>query len=123
MRKRTMSAIADHFYWLLVALLPLLCYLIQFLSYELTSVTDTLPTFLSYMQSFGISTDSIIYSVLADLFGSNGILPMFSTGSNAVLLYLSYFVMVQIIHLAVDFLVFIPRLSHKWMEKLICTEG
>lgn len=122
MRKRTMSAIADHFYWLLVSLLPLLCYLIQFLSYELTTVTDSLPTFLTYMQSFGISTDSIIYSVLGDLFGAGGILPMFSAGSNAVLLYLSYFVMVQIIHLAVDFLVFIPRLSHKWMEKLTCTE-
>lgn len=123
MRKRTMSAIADHLYWLLVALLPLFCYLIQFLSYELTSITDSLPTFLSYMQSFGISTDSVIYSVLDDLFGANGILPMFSAGSNAVLLYLSYFVMVQIIHLAVDFLVFIPRLSHKWMEKLTCTEA
>ena len=123
MRKRTMSAIADHLYWLLVALLPLVCYLIQFLSYELTSITDSLPTFLSFMQSFGISTDSIIYPVLDDLFGANGILPMFSAGSNAVLLYLSYFVMVQIIHLAVDFLVFIPRLSHKWMEKLTCTEA
>ena len=93
MRKRTMSAIADHLYWLLVALLPLLCYFIQFLSYELTSVTDSLPTFLTYMKSFGISTDSVIYSVLNDLFGANGILPMFSVGSNAVLLYLSYFVM------------------------------
>ena len=123
MRKRTMSAIADHLYWLLVALLPLVCYLIQFLSYELTSVTDSLPTFLSFMQSFGISTDSVIYSVLDDLFGASGILPMFSAGSNAVLLYLAYFVMVQIIHLAVDFLVFIPRLSHKWMEKLTCTEA
>lgn len=123
MRKRTMSAIADHLYWLFVALLPLVCYLIQFLSYELTSVTDSLPTFLSFMQSFGISTDSVIYSVLDDLFGASGILPMFSAGSNAVLLYLSYFVMVQIIHLAVDFLVFIPRLSHKWMEKLTCTEA
>ena len=122
MRKRTMSAIADHLYWLLVVLLPLVCYLIQFLSYELTTVTDSLPTFVSFMQSFGISTDSVIYTVLGDLFGSNGILPMFSAGSNAVLLYLAYFVMVQIIHLAVDFLVFIPRLSHKWMEKITCTE-
>lgn len=122
MRKRTMSALADHLYWLIVAVLPLVLYLIQFLAYELTSVSESLPSFLSFMQGFGISSESIVYSALADLFGAEGILPMFTAGSNAVLLYLSYFVMVQIIHLAIDFLVFIPRLSHKWMEKLTCTE-
>lgn len=29
---------------------------------------------------------------------------------------------IPLVHLAVDFLIFIPRLSHKWMEKLTVNE-
>lgn len=122
MRKRTISNLVDHFYWLVVALLPLIIYLIQFLSYRLQSVGETLPSFLVFMQGFGISSDSIVYTVLNDLFGASGVLPMFLSESNAVLLFLAYFCMVQIVHLAIDFLVFIPRLSHKWMESITCME-
>lgn len=121
MRKRTISNIADHVFWLLIALLPLVIYGFTCLSYELTSASDTLPSLMDFLVDFGISDTSITYTVLDDIFGSTGILPLFNPGS-VVLLFLSYFTTVEIVHLAVDFLLFIPRLSHKWMEKITCTE-
>ena len=121
MRKRTVTFLADKIFWLLVALLPLIIFALQFLIYDLTSITSEMPTFLDFMQSFGLSTSSICYTVMSDLFGAGGILPLFAEGNNAVLLFLSYFCSVEIIHLAVDFIVFIPRLSHKFMNKF-CQE-
>lgn len=121
MRKRNVVFLADKIFWLLIALLPLLIYVVQILVYRLPSVSAELPTFLSFMQSFGLSSDSICYTVLSDLFGAEGILPLFNDGNNAVLLFLAYFCSVEIIHLAVDFIVFIPRLSHKFIEKF--TQG
>lgn len=122
MRKRTIKNIADQLFWLIVALMPLVVFLVQHLAYELTSAADALPNFLEFMQGFGISTDSIVYSVLTDLFGFEGIMPFFTQDNNTVLLFMSYFVTVQIVHLAVDFILFIPRLCHKWMETFTCTE-
>ena len=120
MRKRTMTNLADHVFWLLVALLPLVLYVVQFFAYELTTVTTFTP-FDTFMTTFGVSTSSVVYTSLADLFGANGTLPLFSGSSSAPILFLSYFVAVEIIHLAVDFLLFIPRLCHKYMEKF--TQG
>lgn len=123
MRKRTILNLADSIFWLIIALLPLILYLVPYFAYELTSVA-TFDSFATFLNGFGINTDSIFYTSMIDLFGSDGILPMFdSTTVSAPLLYLAYFVMVQIVHLAVDFLVFIPKLCHKWMEKLTNTEG
>lgn len=120
MRKKTMSNLADHVFWLLVALLPLVLYVVQFFAYELTTVTTFTP-FDSFMQTFGVSTSSVVYTSLVDLFGVDGILPLFSGSNSAPILFLSYFVAVEVIHLAVDFLLFIPRLCHKYMEKF--TQG
>lgn len=121
MRQRTIKNIADRLFWLVVALLPILIYIGTFISYRLTTVTDTLPTFAEFMANFGVSQTSIVYTSIADLFGANGILPLFAN-NNAILLYMAYFVSIEIVHLAVDFLVFIPRLAHKWMEKLTINE-
>lgn len=120
MRKRTINNLADRLFWLIVALLPLLLYAVQFFAYELNALT-TFPTFYEYMQNFGILGDSVVASAMSDIFGSDGILPLF-TANSAPLLFLSWFVGVEIVHLAVDFLVFIPRLCHKWMEKATCNE-
>lgn len=121
MRKRTISNLADHIFWLIVALMPLLLYAIQFLAYEFATSSEQLPTFYVFLQDFGIADFAITYTVLDDIFGATGILPLLEADS-VVLLYLSYFSTVEIVHLAVDFILFIPRLSHKWLEKLTCNE-
>ena len=80
------------------------------------SSTDTLTAFLPFMKSLGLVDSGLIYKSLFDLFGTGGILPLFSAENNAILVFLSYFVSVEIVHLAVDFLLFIPRLAHKYMN-------
>ena len=116
MRKRTIANLVDSAFWFLVSILPFALYLITCLSYKLQSSTDTLTAFLPFMKNLGLMDSGIIYKSLSDLFGSTGILPLFSADNNAILLFLSYFVSVQIVHLAVDFLLFIPRLAHKYMN-------
>lgn len=116
MRKRTIANLVDSAFWLLVSILPLALYLITCLSYKLQSTTDSLTAFLPFMKNLGLMDSGIIYNSLVDLFGSSGILPLFSADNNAILLFLSYFVSVQIVHLAVDFLLFIPRIGHKYMN-------
>ena len=116
MRKRTIANLVDSAFWFLVSILPLALSLITCLSYKLQSSTDSLTAFLPFMKSLGLVDSGLIYKSLSDLFGSSGILPLFSADNNAILLFLSYFVSVQIVHLAVDFLLFIPRLGHKYMN-------
>ena len=116
MRKRTISNIVDSAFWFLVSILPLVLYLITCFSYKLQSSTESLTAFLPFMKNLGLMDSGVIYNSLSDLFGSSGILPLFSANNNAILLFLSYFVSVQIVHLAVDFLLFIPRLAHKYMN-------
>ena len=116
MRKRTIANLVDSAFWFLVSILPLALYLITCLSYKLQSSTDTLTAFLPFMKNLGLMDSGIIYNSLSDLFGSSGILPLFSVDNNAILVFLSYFVSVEIVHLAVDFLLFIPRIGHKYMN-------
>lgn len=116
MRKRTISNLVDSFFWLLVAILPIVLYLITCFSYKLTNATDSVVAFLPFMKSLGLVDSGLIYNSLFDLFGTGGILPLFSAENNAILVFLSYFVSVEIVHLAVDFLLFIPRLAHKYMN-------
>ena len=122
MRKRTIANLVDSVFWFLVSILPLALYLITCLSYKLQSATDSLTAFLPFMKNLGLMDSGIIYNSLSDLFGSSGILPLFSADNNAILLFLSYFVSVQIVHLAVDFLLFIPRIGHKYMNNFTQNE-
>ena len=116
MRKRTIANLVDSFFWLLVAILPIVLYLITCFSYKLTNATESVVAFLPFMKSLGLVDSGLIYNSLFDLFGTGGILPLFSAENNAILVFLSYFVSVEIVHLAVDFLLFIPRLAHKYMN-------
>ena len=77
-----------------------------------------LPSLDFVMQKIGITItdDNVIFTTLAGIFTLGGVLPLLANGS--VLYYFTYFVFVMLIHLAVDFLVFIPRLCHKWMGDL-----
>ena len=64
---------------------------------------------------FGFATDNIVVNGLEEIFGANGVMPVFLT--NTPIIIFAWFICVFIIHLAVDFLLFIPRLAHKWMNE------
>ncbi len=121
MRKKTIANIADHIFWLIIALLPLVLYVLKVFPYRLPDVSAVLPDFREFLVGFGVSDSGIVYSAINDIFGNGGIFPLFADNT-VLILYMSYFISVEIVHLFVDFLVFIPRLSHKWMEKITCLD-
>lgn len=63
--------------------------------------------------------DNPVYTALVAIFGQDGVLPVFSEGSLSILAFFTWFVNVYIAHLLVDFILFIPRLAHKWLKKVI----
>ena len=115
MRKKTIYQIADKLFWFIVMSLPLLVWMI--------SANNGNGNFASVMAELGISSDNIVYSTLDALFGSseNSIIHLFTSGSTTMLFF-TYFIIIELVHLFVDFIVFIPRLAHKWMSKFTRSE-
>lgn len=111
MRKKTISHIIDCTFWALVALLPLIAYIVILWHSGATGV-DLITTMSRC--GFDVVTDNVIYTGLVDLFGVSGVMPFFI--NNNLIAYLSYFIFVEIVHLAVDVLLFIPRFAHKLMN-------
>lgn len=109
----------DLILWFIILLLPIIFFVGQYLMYDLTEVAD-IGSFGDFIvANFGVLTDNIVYSTFADIFGSSGVFPIFNTtGVNAVLVYLTYMLIIEIIHAVYDFLVLIPRLSHKWLHQI-----
>lgn len=114
MRKRTVNHIADTIFWYLLYFFPVVAYLF-FIMAEPSSGTAVI-SLTSFFNSLGISffTDNPILTVLVDLFGSSGVLPLFTDVS--ALYFFAWFASVMLVHLAVDFILFIPRLAHKWLN-------
>lgn len=119
MRKKTISHVADTIFWYLIYFLPVIFYLIFTLSLE--PVLTNVINFETYFASvgFGFATDNVVVNTMISLFGVNGVLPIFST--NVPFIIFSWFICTYILHLMVDFLIFIPRLCHKWMKQF--TQG
>lgn len=115
MRKRTISNFADTIFWYLVYMLPLIAYLLYLIA-EPASGTS-LVSFTSFFDVIGIGfvSDNIVITALKDLFGAGGILPLFS--SDVPFIIFGWFICTFICHLAVDFILFIPRLCHKFFNK------
>ena len=115
MRKRTVNHLADVIFWYLIYFLPVLCYFLYLFAEPASGGNIVnLTTFFSDI-GLGFATDNIVISTLTDIFGINGILPLFSTDIPFAIF--GWFICTFICHLAVDFLLFIPRLCHKWMDK------
>lgn len=116
MRNKTIVNIADNFMWYVIYLLPLIALLILLAKNGATDFSIA-----NAFSSLGLDifVDNPILTNLSSIFGENGILPFFV--SSDILIYMTYFISVFIIHLFVDFLLFIPRLAHKWMNKF--TQG
>ena len=114
MRKRTISHLADTIFWYLLYFFPVVAYLFFILS-EPSSGTAII-SLSSFFNDLGITffTDNIILSVLNDLFGATGVLPLFN--DSTALYFFAWFACVMLVHLAIDFILFIPRLAHKWLN-------
>lgn len=126
MKKKTVLILVDRIFWAIILLLPILYWLISPVGYSigggtalsgLSGSTISMVGLGDVLGTFGIDTNNFIYGVFNDLFGVNGVVPFFIVDSS-LLLYFVYIVIVEILHLMIDFLIFIPRLSHKWLNYL-----
>lgn len=119
MRQRTVNHVADTIFWYLIYFLPVIAYLLFILAEPSTGTTAV--DMISFFNNVGFTFNdtNIIFSTLTSIFGSGGVLPLFTT--NTVIYILTWFVSVFLCHLLVDFVLFIPRLCHKFMKKF--TQG
>lgn len=111
MRKKTITHIIDCSFWALIAILPLIAYIV--ILWHSGSAGVDIATVFS-RAGFDIVTDNVIFNGLSQLFGVNGVMPFYANDN--LLIYLSYFIFVEITHVAVDVLLFIPRFAHKLMN-------
>ena len=110
MRKRNVNYFFDTVFWYLLYFLPVGAYLI---SLACNNVFDLAKFFNLF--GFDFVSNNIILNSLSSLFGADGILPIFN---NIAPLYIfTWFVCTFLVHLAVDFLLFVPRLAHKLMDE------
>lgn len=112
MRKKTLNCIFDNILWYALYMLPLICFVVMLWHNGSTGLTLS-----SVFENCGLSivTDNIVVNSLIQLFGVGGLMPFFV--NNDLIIYFSYFIIVNIIHLAVDVLLFIPRFGHNLMNK------
>lgn len=115
MRKKTVNHLADTIFWYVLYFLPVIAYVLYLVACEPMSAVPVVNMG-DFVAQIGLQFDStnVIYSALVDLFGPGGILPLIN--STAIFSVLTYYASVYIVHLAVDVLIFIPRLAHKWLD-------
>ena len=94
----------DKFFWTVMLLLPILAYF--FGNFHAAESAN----FLEYVNTWK-------FSFIADIIDS--VLSTVNFGTFPLVGYLSYCVGVEILHCFYDFLVFIPRLAHKWVGKAV----
>lgn len=109
MRKRTIKKLADTIFWYGLYFLPIIILILMSIHNPITSISSVIDTL-----GLNILSDSIIYTTLADIVGTGGILPLFA--STDLLVFFTYYISVFILHLLVDIVIFIPKIAHKWLN-------
>ena len=94
--------------WLLLALMPIIAYFCLASAQPSTDMITFTEMMSSKLQF--TSSNNVIYSTIWDVFGTGGILPILTEGLAA---YLTYYIIIELAHLVVDVLIFIPRLAQE----------
>ena len=105
MRKRTINCFFDTLFWFIVSILPLVAFVILLFfngagGVDLSTVINNI--------GFGLNDSNAVYVAISSIFGVGGVLPLFA--NTDIILYLSYFVIVTILHVFVDVLL-IPSVT------------
>lgn len=89
----------DSLFWFIIAILPIITYFLFNLNPNANSID-----FINFLDSFSFGfVEDILNNIFIDSYSLPGILTK----------CLSWFVSVEIIHVFVDFIVFIPRFAHR----------
>lgn len=111
MKKKTILTLADTIFWYLVYMLPVIVYLLNIFPNGAVSFDTLLSS-----TGFNIVTSNIVTTTFNSIFATGGIMPLFALNSPMIII-ISWFIFAVILHLMADFILFIPRLAHKWMNK------
>lgn len=116
MTKKNVLRIADWLLWTLLALLPVIVYLFEFISVSGMTTAPTVTAFADVVSRF-VAPDSnnVIYTLLSSVFSSSDV--AIGKLTTPLLQYFTYFVIVELVHFVVDFALFIPRWAMKLMDK------
>ena len=114
MREKTLKKLFDNVFWYALYMLPIFYgVFVVFRTGEVPNINSIFSA-ISGLQLFG---QNPIMLGLYNLFGNTVVLPLFANDSG-IFLITGWFASVYLVHLAVDVLLFIPRLAHKWMDSL-----
>ena len=116
-RKINVLDVLDNLFWYAIYSLPIIFYVVYLFGVDV----DPVSVINFFNENFG-SISNIVSDSFNQIFGTSGVLPLFSSDS-FVLEFLTYFISCVIIHLAVDFLLFIPRIAHVWMSCFVNRGG
>ena len=110
MRTRTIETVIDRGFWALVLMMPVFAYLIL--------CNHNTTDLITVLGQFNVNNTNVIYTSLVTLFGTGGYLPFLDTTTdNVLLLYMSYFFCIELIHIIVDVLLFIPKICVGILDK------
>lgn len=111
----------DRLFWWIVALLPVLSYILYVGFGDVKTSTGSLYTlpdfFVTYVLNGSGFAENIVWTTLNEIFGSSGVFPVFT--SDTPLYILNWFIWVELFHVFFDVIVFIPRLACKWISKAV----
>lgn len=117
MRKRNCDKLFDNIFWYTIYMLPILITIaIYFSIYHDTGTIPSLVELAELLIDDGSRpSPDIFMGYLAPI-----VMNFFPDGGNGLvtvlLIYCGHFILANIVHLFVDFILFIPRLCHKWMD-------
>lgn len=118
MRKKTVTHSVKTIFWWILYCLPLITYL--FALWGTARNGTNLANFDSIVFNYYDVADGVIAFPLCEIFGSGGIIPLFN--NSCIFIFMEWFIGTYLLHLAVDFILFIPRLCHKFMNKFTRSE-
>ena len=106
MRQKSVNFIFDKIMWYLLYFLPILVMIFS-------SIHGTPLTIIDTMTQLGVtpSTSNVIYTSLVTIFGTGGVLELFS--STGIFLYLTYFVSCYVCHFIHNLIINIVKSSIK----------
>lgn len=134
MRKRNVEHTFKTIFWWFIYLLPLILFLFAWIGHYRSEImwqwwidNDTDPTNIGFAPSLQYFMERFIsynnlYDIFYDLFYDGTYFSLRGEFGLGLILYISYFVTMVIFHLFVDFVLFIPRLAHKWMSGFTRTD-
>lgn len=128
MRKKTVTHSIKTIFWYIIYMLPILSVLVAWFSsgdFFVNAGWDSFSSYFEYEIANYIDFRNPIYTTLYDIISEDGFIPIFKQGNSGfvpIIGFMAWFVGTYLMHLLVDFILFIPRLCHKFMNKFTRSE-